>query len=143
MEEILILKPLVGGLLIGIAASVMLVCNGKIAGISNIFFGVLRPKSSFFGWQFLFIGGLLTGGWITWVLSPTSYTIAVPHSLLSYAVAGLLVGIGTYLANGCTSGHGICGNSRLSVRSMIATLTFMFTGGVSVFVMKHIGEILL
>ena len=136
MGNMSILNPLLGGMLIGLAAAAIWIFNGRVAGISNIFSGLLRPQSKEVAWQVSFVAGLLVGGLITYLLSPASYAITIQRSLTTFAVAGLLVGFGAYLANGCTSGHGVCGNSRLSPRSLVATLTFMFTGGVSVWIVN-------
>ena len=126
---------LVGGLLLGFATVILLLGIGRIAGISGIFSSLLKPKRVEM-WQVLFILGL--------VVSPLFYSLVKPlpdieisTSLLLLIGAGLLVGFGTRLGSGCTSGHGICGNARLSPRSMVATVTFMFFGIVTVYLGRH------
>ena len=127
---------LVGGLLLGFATVILLLGIGRIAGISGIFSSLLKPKRVEM-WQVLFILGL--------VVSPLFYSLVKPlpdievsTSLPLLIVAGLLVGFGTRLGTGCTSGHGICGNARLSPRSLAATVTFMLLGIVTVYLGRHV-----
>ncbi|EKO3539362.1 YeeE/YedE family protein [Vibrio fluvialis] len=131
-------ESLLGGVLLGISATVMLLMNGKIAGISGILTGLLTPKSRDFAWRLLFAVGMVSGG----VLGVLAFGSHIPAefsaSSLLLAVAGLLVGIGTRLGNGCTSGHGICGIGRLSKRSIVATCVFMVVAAVTVFVRLHL-----
>ncbi|MBL4239654.1 YeeE/YedE family protein [Vibrio fluvialis] len=131
-------ESLLGGVLLGISATVMLLMNGKIAGISGILTGLLTPKSRDFAWRLLFAVGMVSGG----VLGVLAFDSHIPtefdSSTLLLTVAGLLVGIGTRLGNGCTSGHGICGIGRLSKRSIVATCVFMFVAAVTVFVRLHL-----
>lgn len=131
-------QALLGGALIGVAASALLVMNGRIAGVSGIVGGLLPPRPADTAWRALFVGGLVAGGLLLrmFATDPWSGLAATPYAVL--VPAGLLVGIGTTLANGCTSGHGVCGVSRLSPRSMLATLTFMLTGAMTVFVVRHL-----
>ncbi|MGB1140863.1 MAG: YeeE/YedE family protein [Halioglobus sp.] len=129
--------PLLGGVLIGTSATLLLLFNGRIAGISGIVWGALAGADAR-SWRWLFSVGLVLGA-----LACHSLTgIAVPSpgapDALLIVVAGLLVGFGTKLGSGCTSGHGVCGLGRLSVRSLVATLTFMFAGIVTVFVARHL-----
>ena len=132
------LSALFGGLLIGLSAAVLLLCNGRIAGISGIVGGLLqRYKAGDFAWRVAFVLGL--------VLAPVLYRLfaELPESRIdaSWAmlvVAGVLVGFGSRLGSGCTSGHGVCGVSRLSPRSLVATATFMTTGFVAVYVVRHL-----
>lgn len=128
---------LAGGLMIGIATVLFLVFNGRIAGISGIVGGMLKPARGDIAWRIAFVVGL--------VLSPLVFSIATPlpqvHIEASNPVlitAGLLVGIGTRYGSGCTSGHGVCGLSRRSPRSMMATIAFMFAGFVTVYVVRHL-----
>ena len=116
-----------GGLLIGISASMMLLCYGKVAGISGIAGGVFTPSEQLKE-RMLFLGGLLIGGAIMFTISPQSFEISTNRGVVFTAVAGLLVGFGTRYGSGCTSGHGVCGLSRGSVRSLTATLVFMAVG---------------
>lgn len=128
---------LAGGAMIGIATALFLVFNGRIAGISGIVGGLLRPARGDVAWRVAFVVGL--------VLSPIVFSIAAPlpqvHIEASTPVlimAGLLVGIGTRYGSGCTSGHGVCGLSRRSRRSMVATIAFMFAGFLTVYVVRHL-----
>lgn len=130
------INGLIGGAIIGIAVSIMLLFTGRVTGISGIIGGALKPKPSDLSWRMMFIFGLLTGGIIIRLYNPTlmsTHTSALPFD---YALAGLLVGFGTLLGNGCTSGHGVCGLSRLSIRSLISTLTFIAFGMLSVLLFK-------
>ena len=129
---------LAGGALIGLAAGLFVLLNGRIAGLSGILGGLLGPAAS--GerlWRALFIGGL--------VLAPLAYLLVAPLPPIridagwgTLIVAGLMVGISTRYAGGCTSGHGVCGLSRLSLRSLAATGTFMATGFVTVYLLRHV-----
>ena len=128
---------LAGGLMIGIATVLFLVFNGRIAGISGIVGGLLTPATGDIAWRLAFVGGL--------VLSPLVFSSIAPlpqvHIEAGYPVlilAGLLVGIGTRYGSGCTSGHGVCGLSRRSPRSMVATAAFMFAGFVTVYIVRHL-----
>ena len=131
------LSALVGGALIGLSASLLLVLNGRVAGISGIVGGLLAPRSPETSWRVFFVVGLLVGGGALLAARPTSFGVS-PVSLPLAVVAGLLVGFGTRLGNGCTSGHGVCGLSRFSGRSLVATLTFMATGALAAFVVQGI-----
>jgi uncharacterized membrane protein YedE/YeeE len=128
---------LAGGALIGLSASLMLLLNGRITGVSGIFGGLLRPEKGETLWRLAFVVGLLLAGlgFVLW--RPGAIETDFPRSLAVVGAGGFLVGLGTRLANGCTSGHGICGLSRFSKRSLAATLTFMGTGAVTVFVVDH------
>ncbi|MES2965422.1 MAG: YeeE/YedE thiosulfate transporter family protein [Bdellovibrionota bacterium] len=124
--------PLVGGLIIGLAVTVMLLFNGRITGISGILASSLvRPRLSG-SWTFTFLLGLLAGGALVHAVAPEFFVNQSGRSLPVVVVAGFLVGIGTVMGGGCTSGHGVCGISRLSLRSVIATVTFIVFGFVSV-----------
>jgi uncharacterized membrane protein YedE/YeeE len=120
-------SALFGGALIGIAASILYALSGRVAGISGMLGGVLVPRPGETGWRIVFLAALLVGGAATAMVMPGAFAPS-PRGLTLVAVAGLLVGVGTRLGNGCTSGHGVCGISRLSVRSLVATGTFMATG---------------
>jgi len=127
---------LAGGILIGASAAMFLLLNGRIAGISGILGGLLRPKAGDAGWRVAFVLGL--------VASPLVYQLVVPLPSVQIdagtallVVAGLLVGVGTRYGSGCTSGHGVCGLSRLSPRSMVATAAFMCAGFLTVFIVRH------
>ena len=132
MTEFEILMPLTGGILIGIAASMMLLFNGKVAGVSGIFGGMLFQQGEERAWQLSFIAGLIAGGILLFIIHAEFFEISSGRGLLTATIAGLLVGIGTRVGGGCTSGHGVCGIGRLSGRSLVATVTFMFAGMVIV-----------
>jgi uncharacterized membrane protein YedE/YeeE len=132
------IASLIGGMLIGLSASLLLLCDGKIAGISGIVAGMLNPKKNDTWWRIVFAVGLLTGGLLLALLAPHTLAIAITRSPAALILAGLLVGFGTRLANGCTSGHGVCGLSRGSKRSLIATAAFMATGAATVYVINHL-----
>ncbi len=132
------LLPLVGGVLIGLSAVAVMALLGRIAGISGIVSGLLAPRRNDISWRALFVGGLVAGGLVMSLLQPESFVVNVDRSLPAVAIAGLLVGFGTRLGSGCTSGHGVCGVSRLSPRSMVATGTFMATGILTVLAIRHL-----
>ena len=136
MTEFTPLTSLVGGVLIGVASLLMLASQGRIAGISGILGGVLggpdRP------WRMSFVLGLLAGGLGVAALAPEAFGSGSPTGTVGLVAAGLLVGIGTRLGSGCTSGHGVCGMSRLSTRSFVATGTFMLVAGITVYVAMHV-----
>jgi hypothetical protein len=128
---------LAGGLLIGLAAAAFVLVNGRIAGISGILGGLLRPVQGDVAWRVAFLAGL--------VAAPLAYGLFAPLPAVridagtgTLAAAGLLVGLGTRYGSGCTSGHGVCGLARLSPRSLVATVSFMAAGFATVFVFRHI-----
>ena len=127
----------IGGVIIGLAAALFLLVNGRVAGISGIVGGMLHPRAGDFAWRLAFVAGLLLAplAYATAAATNVSATIEAGYPVL--ILAGLLVGIGTRFASGCTSGHGVCGLSRLSPRSLVATLSFMAAGFVTVFVVRH------
>jgi uncharacterized membrane protein YedE/YeeE len=130
------LASLAGGMLIGLAATLLLWAKGRIAGISGIARGVLFERGDR-TWRVLFLAGLMLGALI-WRFSGGALEAPHGYSLPLLAIAGLLVGYGTALGSGCTSGHGICGIARLSSRSALATLVFVGTGVVTVFILRHL-----
>lgn len=134
-------SSLAGGLLIGLSASILVAALGRIAGISGIIGALLQRPSwksvSNWGWRLAFIIGMVTAPLI-WQLFAPLPAMQMPSNSALIIVAGLLVGFGTRLGSGCTSGHGVCGLSRLSLRSLAATLTFIATGAITVFVMRHV-----
>ncbi|EGQ8092484.1 TPA: YeeE/YedE family protein [Vibrio vulnificus] len=130
-------ESLAGGILLGISALTMLLVNGKVAGISGILTGLTTPKSRDFAWRLMFVVGMVSGGVLAVTFGAASASVALPTSGVLIAAAGLLVGIGTRLGNGCTSGHGICGIGRLSKRSIVATAIFMAVAAMTVFVRLH------
>ena len=125
---------LAGGLLIGAAAALLLLGGGRVAGVTGILDGALGRPS----WRWSFLGGLFAGGLIMAFVYPAALGPPVA-SLLPLAIAGFLVGFGTRLSGGCTSGHGVCGVSRLSTRSLVATGTFIASGMITVFVVGRLG----
>jgi len=133
-----ILPPLLGGALIGLAATLLLLMHGRIAGISGMRGGILSPGTADWLWRFAFIVGLVVTGFVAFGQRPEAFEFGVDRSLGAVAAAGLMVGIGTSIGSGCTSGHGVCGISRLSKRSIVATCTFMAAGALSVFVVNHV-----
>lgn len=133
------LPALLGGVLIGLSASVLLLANGRIAGISGMAAGLVLPGTNDRMERLLFLLGMLGGGALLLALRPESFPGASDISVPLALAAGLLVGFGTRLGNGCTSGHGVCGLSRLSARSLAATLTFMATGALTALVMRRLG----
>lgn len=132
------LGALQGGALIGLSTALLLLLNGKIAGISGIVGALLGPTRGDTAWRLFFLAGLVGGGAAMWFLSPGSFQLENLPSGSTAAAAGLLVGFGTRLGNGCTSGHGVCGISRFSQRSIVATLTFITAGAIMVFVTRHL-----
>lgn len=135
------IPALAGGILIGISATLLLLLNGRIAGISGILNGAMESRDGDRAWRWLFLLGLLigAGGYLHW--SGAAYHRADAFSPWLMIVAGLLVGAGTRLGSGCTSGHGVCGLGRLSLRSVVATLIFMATAAITVYVVRHVAGI--
>ncbi|CAI2329246.1 YeeE/YedE family protein [Vibrio parahaemolyticus] len=131
-------ESLFGGILLGISATILLLINGKIAGISGIMNGIMSPKKGDYSWRLLFAVGMIAGGLISVLMLGVAVPSTANLSLGMVIAAGLLVGIGTRLGNGCTSGHGICGMGRLSKRSIVATCVFMAVAGLTVFVRLHL-----
>jgi uncharacterized protein len=133
-------SSLLGGIVIGLAAAMLLLVNGRVAGISGIVGGLFRPGARDVAWRVAFVAGLL--------VAPLVYALAVARPMVvidaSYPVliiAGVLVGVGTRFASGCTSGHGVCGLARLSPRSLVATLAFMTAGIATVFLVRHLLDV--
>lgn len=121
----------IGGILIGIAASLLLYWNGRVAGVSGIVKGLIPPRRGDAGWRIAFLAGLVVGGILLKFFFPGALASTLDRTPLVIAFAGLLVGFGTALGGGCTSGHGVCGISRLSKRSIVATLVFILTGALT------------
>ena len=130
-------SALAGGVLIGIAAAMFALLNGRIAGISGVLGGLLRPARGDLAWRAAFILGLV-GAPLVYALATDLPRPQIDAGTGALIAAGLLVGVGTRYGSGCTSGHGVCGLSRLSPRSLVATLAFMGAGFVTVFVTRHI-----
>ena len=127
---------LAGGVLLGLASALFVLLNGRILGISGIVGGLLRPRAGDMGWRLAFLLGMLVAPGLYWlVVGPTQQRIDATWGMV--VIAGLLVGVGTRYGSGCTSGHGVCGLSRMSPRSLVATLAFMGAGFVTVFLIRH------
>lgn len=124
-------SALTGGALIGLGASLLLLLNGRIAGVSGIFNGVLEPRACDTGWRVLFLAGLVLGTALYVATTALPFALRADYPLALLAAAGFLVGVGTRMGSGCTSGHGVCGLARASGRSLVATLTFLVTGGLT------------
>ena len=139
MDPTQFLLPLSGGAMIGLSASLLLLMNGRIFGVSGILGGALLPSKGDSAWRFAAIAGFLAAGFLLLVIYPKALAIKAEGTVWRYVVAGLLVGFGTQLGSGCTSGHGVCGISRLSSRSIAATLTFMTAGAATVALMRLFG----
>jgi len=138
MLELDLAPALLGGALIGLSAVLLLWLNGRIAGISGILYGLFTRQSDERNWRLLFVIGLILGGVIYQVVSNAPLATRTDFPLPVLIVAGLLVGIGSRLGSGCTSGHGVCGISRLSQRSVLATVTFITTAIITVAVVRMI-----
>lgn len=130
-------SSLVGGALIGVAAAMLVLLNGRIAGISGIIGGLLKPAKGNVVWRAAFVLGLVAAP-SAYVLFSVLPIMQIDAGFGALATAGLLVGVGTRYAGGCTSGHGVCGLSRMSPRSLVATAAFMSFGFVTVFVIRHL-----
>ena len=131
------INALVGGLLIGLSAMLLLVLNGRIAGISGIFNGILTSSNNDGAWRWCFIIALLFGALSHRMIVDINYYQLDSFSPFLMIPAGFLVGFGTRIGGGCTSGHGVCGLGRLSIRSLVATLTFIATAMITLFVFRH------
>ena len=131
---------LAGGLLLGLASALFILLNGRILGISGILGGLLKRQPGDIGWRMAFVLGMLAAPLTLGLIAPAGLVSAprIEASYLLVVVAGLLVGYGTRMGSGCTSGHGVCGLSRLSPRSMMATASFMAAGFVIVYLMRHL-----
>lgn len=130
-------QSVVGGLLLAVSATAFLALSGRILGVSGILFGLLKPMRGDTAWRVAFVLGLVAAGLVARAVIPGVDDFVVATPLPRLILAGLLVGYGTRLGSGCTSGHGICGVARLSPRSLVATAVFLATGIVTVLVMKH------
>lgn len=137
MTEFTPVSALIGGVLIGLSAGALWIFNGRLAGISTVLGDALTPGLREPGWRWAFVAGLLAGGVALLALDPAAFG-GVTADIGTLAVAGLLVGIGTRLGSGCTSGHGVCGLARLSPRSLTAVAVFMAVSGVVVYVVRHV-----
>ncbi len=130
-------SALAGGMLIGLAAAMFVLLNGRIAGISGVVGGLLKPVQGDVAWRAAFVLGLVGAPWV-YTLFAALPQPRIDASFGALVIAGLLVGVGTRYGSGCTSGHGVCGLARLSPRSLVATVTFMAAGFATVFVSRHV-----
>jgi uncharacterized membrane protein YedE/YeeE len=130
-------SALIGGAIIGVAVALFVVLNGRIAGVSGILGGLARPQAGDISWRVAFVAGLIAAP-LAWGLLAALPEIRVDTSVPVLVAAGLLVGVGTRYGGGCTSGHGVCGVSRASPRSVAATLAFMAAGFATVYVVRHL-----
>ncbi|MTJ51003.1 YeeE/YedE family protein [Dolichospermum sp. UHCC 0259] len=137
MVEFNWINGLIGGILIGISATILLAFNGRIAGISGMVNGAISFNKND-AWRWLFMLGMLAGGAIYEFILSTQPTPTSKFAPLTMIIGGLIVGFGTRMGSGCTSGHGVCGLGRLSVRSLVAVLTFLSTAFVTVFIVRHL-----
>ena len=138
MESFTPISALIGGCLIGAAVGLLLWLNGRIAGISGVLGGLLQAKPGERAWRVAFLAGLVLGPLLYAGMAGEPSPITVTTSVPLLIAGGLLVGFGTRLGNGCTSGHGVCGLARLSGRSLAATVSFFFTASLTVFVVRHL-----
>lgn len=141
MENFTPLSAAIGGAMIGLSAVWLMASAGRIAGISGILGGALQADEGDKLWRWTFLAGLLLAPLVIGFFRPSLLEINFPTTGPLLMLAAVLVGIGTQLGNGCTSGHGVCGNARLSIRSLLATLTFMATGIATVFIMRSLGGV--
>jgi hypothetical protein len=132
------LAGIIGGALIGLASAALLLANGRIAGISGILGRSLLARAQERRWRLAFLVGLPLGAWLAMRAGADAMGFAIASNPLLLVAGGVLVGVGTQLGNGCTSGHGVCGIARGSRRSIVATLTFMLSAGLTVFVARHL-----
>lgn len=128
----------IGGLLIGLAAILLLLANGRIAGISGITAGVIHPRKGNTQWRVLFIAGMLVGASLVHLYHPATMDIRIDMSDGAILLGGFLVGIGTRIGNGCTSGHGVCGVGRLAPRSITASAVFFSLAVVTSYLIRHV-----
>jgi hypothetical protein len=138
MENFTPVASLIGGILIGLSASAMLLFNGKIAGISGIVGGLVGLRKDDTLWRVVFVAGLVTGGFILRLVAPQAFEFGTIRSAGALVLAGFMVGLGARVGNGCTSGHGVCGISRFSPRSIVATVIFIMVGAAGVYVVNHL-----
>lgn len=132
------ISALVGGVMIGTASAAVLALGGKIPGVSGVFARIFRGVPGDTAWRACFVLGLVAGGTLIFRLYPPAAAFESSRTLVEIVVAGLLVGLGTRIGGGCTSGHGVCGISRGSKRSIVATLTFMLAGFLTVYCLQHL-----
>lgn len=135
------LPALLGGILIGVASAGLLLANGRMAGVSGILGGLLAPRGGDVAWRASFVAGMVGAGGLVAALLPSGFESTAHVEPLVLAVAGLLVGLGTRIGNGCTSGHGVCGMARFSRRSIVATVVFIASGVGTVALVRLLGGV--
>lgn len=138
MENFTPVSALIGGALIGLAAAILLLLNGRVAGVSGIAGGLIALNKGDTMWRAFFLGGLVIGALAYGFAEPSSTAITISDSLPVLILGGLAVGFGTRMGGGCTSGHGVCGIARVSTRSLVATATFMGVAMITVFIVRHV-----
>ena len=133
-------SSLSGGIILGVASALFILINGRVLGISGILGGLLPPKVGDTFWRLAFLAGMFASPWLFKLLAPAELMTPpqIDADLVMLVIAGLLVGFGTRYGSGCTSGHGVCGLSRMSPRSLVATLSFMAAGFLTVYVVRHL-----
>ena len=138
MTDFTPISALLGGALIGLSAVLLMAFNGRIAGMTGILSGLLPPVSSDWAWRAAFLSGAIVAPALLTALSGYDVGFASPVPMSWIVISGLIVGVGVFLASGCTSGHGVCGMARLSPRSIVATATFMVAATGTVFTIRHL-----
>jgi uncharacterized protein len=138
MENFTPFSAFSGGILIGLAATLLLLYNGRIAGISGIMGGLISASKSEIFWRLAFLSGIVIGAFLLNQIKPDLYQPRENFPIGLLACGGFLVGFGTRMGNGCTSGHAVCGIARFSVRSIAATITFMASGFLTVYIIRHV-----
>lgn len=138
MENFTPIPALIGGVLIGTSATLLLLFNGRIAGVSGILGNLVIPGSDGRLWRVLFLAGLIVSGFIYHMVFPDIFHPRPDYPIVLLIAGGFIVGFGTRMGGGCTSGHGVCGIGRLSGRSVVATLVFMTTGIITVYIIRHL-----
>jgi uncharacterized membrane protein YedE/YeeE len=134
-----LIASLAGGILIGIASTLLMLTLGRVMGATGVLAGLFQPASSQdFAWRAALLAGMVSGPGLVWLMSGEMPALEVPISTVALIVGGLIVGVGVTYGSGCTSGHGVCGMARLSPRSIAATVTFMIFTGVTVYLVRHV-----
>lgn len=141
MQNFTPVSALIGGSLIGLSAVLMLWLNGRIAGVSGIFHGLFSFQKNDFNWRVFFLIGMIAGSFIYYLLPQIHFVPRTHYPIFLLVLSGFLVGVGTRIGDGCTSGHGVCGIARLSFRSFVATIIFFIFGVITVYVVRHIWNI--
>ncbi len=130
---------LAGGVLIGIASTLLMLTLGRVMGATGVLAGLFQPSSSKdFAWRAALLAGMVTGPFVVWLISGNMPAVEVPISTTALLIGGVIVGMGVTYGSGCTSGHGVCGMARLSPRSIAATITFMIFTGATVYILRHV-----